>query len=104
MDLGKVALASPPLQLADSVNERCALNISHGATKLNDAHIWLLARLIHGNPSDPLNPILNRVGDVGHDLNGFAEEIADSLAVDGLQIDLPGLHGNAVRLAVIRED
>jgi hypothetical protein len=85
------------LKLADGVDERRTLNVSNGTTELNDADIGLPAGLVHGDLGNALNPVLDGVGDVGHDLDGLAKVATNTLALDHLLVDLAGLSSN-VRL------
>lgn len=91
VNLSKVALASPTLELADGVNERRTLNISNSTTQLDDADIRLAAGLVDGDLGNALDPVLDGVGDVGDDLNGLAKIAADTLALDHLLVDLASL-------------
>jgi hypothetical protein len=88
VDLHEVVLARSSPQLAHSLNEGHALNIAHCASQLNYADIGLLARVIDGYPRDLLDPVLNRIGNVWHDLYGFAQVVALALALDDVLVDL----------------
>lgn len=90
VDLDKVALASLSLELAQSVDEGRTLNVTDGTTQLDDADIRLRLGLVDGDLGYPLNPFLNGIGDVRHDLDGLTEIVADALAVDDVLVDLSG--------------
>lgn len=55
-------------------------------THLNDTNIRHLARLVHGNLAHALDPVLDRVRDVGHDLHGLPEVVAFALCVSSISI------------------
>jgi hypothetical protein len=88
VNLHEVVLASSPSQLAHSLDERHALDITNSSSQLNDAHIGLLAGVIDGYLCYLLYPILDRIGDVGDNLDGLAEIVAFSLALDDVLVDL----------------
>ena len=90
VDLNEVALAGLPLQLAQGVDERGTLDISDGSTQLDDADVRLGAGLVDGDLRDALDPFLDGVGDVGHDLHGLAEVVADTFVRDDVLVDLAG--------------
>lgn len=90
VDLDKVALARLSLELAQSVDERGTLNVTDGTTQLDDADIRLGLGLVDGDLGYPLNPLLNGIGDVGHDLHGLTKIMANALAVDDVLVDLSG--------------
>jgi hypothetical protein len=92
VDLSKVALASPALELADGVNEGRTLNVSNGTTQLNNTDIRLPAGLVNGDLGNALDPVLDGIGNVGHDLNGLAKVATNTLALDHLLVDLAGLY------------
>jgi hypothetical protein len=58
--------------------------------KLNNADIGLLARAVDGDDRHPLDPVLDRVGHMGHDLHRPAKVVAATLLVDDIQVDLAG--------------
>jgi hypothetical protein len=88
VNLHEVVLARTPPQLAHSLYERHALDVAHCASQLDYADIRLLARVVDGYPRDPLNPVLDRIGDVGNDLDGFAQVVALALALDNMLVYL----------------
>jgi len=47
VNLHEVVPARPPPQLAHGLDEGHALDVSDRATQLDDAHVWLLARIIN---------------------------------------------------------
>lgn len=88
MNLQKVSLPGTSLQLSHSFNKGCTLNITNCATQLNDTDIRLLIRIVDRNPRNPLNPILNCVREVRHDLDRLSEIIAPALTLDDMLVDL----------------
>lgn len=109
MDLKEVALADITLELRHGVNEGCALNVTDGTayfpplsakcpraevrqaisrTELNNADVWLLARVVDGDPGNTLDPFLNGTSDMRHDLHRLAQVIASALGSNDLLVDL----------------
>lgn len=87
VDLHEVVLASSPPQLAHSLDERHALDVTNCSSQLNDAHIRLLTSVINRYLGYLLYPFLNRVGNVRDNLYGLAEIVAFSLALDNVLVD-----------------
>lgn len=90
VNLHKVVLARASPELAHSLDEGHALNITHSTSQLDYADVRLFARVIDGYPRDFLDPVLNRIGDVWDDLNGFTQIVALALAFDDVLVDLAG--------------
>lgn len=94
MDVEKIVSAGSPSQLGHGFNERHTLDVADGATKLYNAYIWLLVRVIDWDLGYPLDPVLNRIGDVWHNLDGPSKIVALSLAIDDVLVNLAS--GNVV--------
>ena len=94
MNLHEVVPARSPPELSERLHERHALHVTDCATKLNDAHIGLLARVVYGYARNLLDPFLDRVCDVRDDLHRLAQVVALALALDDVLVDLAG--GNVV--------
>lgn len=90
VDLQKIIPSSPAPQTRHGLDERHALDVSNGASQLNDAHIGLLACIVDRYAGDALDPFLDGVGDVGHDLHGFAQVVALAFPLDNVRVDLAG--------------
>lgn len=88
VDLHKVVLARPSPQLTHGLDEGHALDVADGAAQLNDADIRLFARVVDGDARDLLDPVLDGIGDVGHDLHRLAEIVALALALNDVLVDL----------------
>lgn len=88
MDLEKVVLSCPASQLAHRLNEGRALDISHGSTQLNDAHIRCLVRIVDGDACNALNPVLDRVCQVRDNLHRTSEVVTATLALNDVLVDL----------------
>lgn len=88
MNLQKVSLPSTSLQLSHGLNEWCTLNVTNRASQLNDTDIRLLICIINRNPCNPLNPILNCVCEMRHNLDSLSEVIAPTLTLDYVLVDL----------------
>lgn len=81
-------------ELGQRLDEGHRFDVAHGAAELDDAYIRLLTRVVDGNAGDTLDALLDGVGDVRDNLDGFAKEVALALLVDDLLVDLAG--GDAV--------
>ena len=88
MNLEEVSLARTSFQLSHGLNERRTLNITHGASQLNNTDIRLLICIIDWNPSNSLNPILNGVRKMRHNLNCLSEIVTPSLTLNYVLVDL----------------
>lgn len=71
--LQEVALARSPPQLTHGLDEWGTLNISNGTTQLNDAHIRSLIRVINRLLRNLLDPILDCICEMWHDLNRLSQ-------------------------------
>lgn len=58
--------------------------------KLNNAHIRLLARTVNRDLGHPLDPVLDRIRHMGHDLHRLAKVVAAALLLDDVEVDLAG--------------
>jgi len=88
MNLEEVALASSPLQLSHGLDEGRALDITDCASQLNDTHIRRLLRVIDWNPGNSLNPVLDCIRQVRHNLDRLADVFARTLLLDDVLVDL----------------
>lgn len=88
MDLHEIVFARAPPQLAHGLDEGHALDVADGAAQLDDAHVRLLARVIHGDARHALDPLLDRIRDVRHHLHRLAKIVAPPLALDHVLVDL----------------
>ena len=91
-------------QLTNGLQEDGALDITDGTADLNETDVGLVALLVDGTAGNGGDPILVRlaqgpttyldlVGDVGNDLDGLAEIVAASLALNDSLVDLRGMSG-----------
>jgi hypothetical protein len=87
VNLHEVVPARTSPQLAHGLNEWHALDVPDGSSQLNYANIRLFARVIDRYPRDLLDPVLNRIGDVGHDLYRLAQVVALALALNDVLVD-----------------
>ena len=90
VDLQEVVPARTAPELRHSLDERHALDIADSTTQLDDANIWLFVAIVDGYPCDPLDPILNRIRDVRHHLNGLAQVRPLALLLDDMLVYLAG--------------
>ena len=68
--------------LPDRLEEGQALDVADGPADLDDDHVGA------GLLGDPVDPLLDLVGDVGDDLDGSAQVVALPLAADHVLVDL----------------
>jgi hypothetical protein len=68
----KILVADSELELTHSLDERHRLDIAHCASQLYDTNIWFFPSFVDGYFAHSLNPILNGVGEMRNDLNGFS--------------------------------
>ena len=78
-----------PAQLADGLHKGSALNVADGAAHLGDDEVELLVLLVLAQ-----HTTLNLIGDMRHHLNGLAQIVTATLAVDDRLVDAAG--GDAV--------
>jgi hypothetical protein len=88
VDLEEVVLPCPASQLAHRLNEGRALNISYGTAQLDDAHIRCLVRVVDRDACNALNPVLDRVCEVGDNLHSTSKVITATLAFNDVLVDL----------------
>lgn len=88
MDLQEIVSASSASELCHSFHERHAFDITHGTTQLDNAYIRLLIRVIDRYPCNSLDPVLNRICDVRHDLDCFAQVCSFSLLLNHMLVYL----------------
>ena len=90
MDEADVVSAYSELELPESFDEGSTLDVADSPPQLDDAGIGRTIATIAGDMSDPLNPLLNLIGDVGDDLHGLAEVVTPALALDYRGVHLAG--------------
>lgn len=88
MYLKEIVLPCSSPQLPHSLDERSTLDISHRSSKLDDTHIRLLVRIINRYPCDPLDPILDGIGQVRHHLHSPTKIISTTFALYNMLIYL----------------
>mmetsp|Transcript_8239 Transcript_8239/g.24329 ORF Transcript_8239/g.24329 Transcript_8239/m.24329 type:complete len:351 (+) Transcript_8239:1761-2813(+) len=93
------------LELPQGLDKGHRLNVPEGPAQLDDAdfrrQVLVCTRVFgfgfvfvflddvrHGLPRDVQDPLLDRVADVRHHLDGLSEVLADSLPLDDLLVDL----------------
>lgn len=90
VDLKEVILSCSAAKLAHSLDKWCGLNIANGSSELDNADVWGLMGVVDWDLSDALDPVLDRVRQVWHDLNGAAEVVSATLFLDYVLVDLAG--------------
>lgn len=88
MNLQKIGLSSTSLQLSHSLNERGALDIANCTAQLNDADVGTLICIINWYSGNPLDPVLDCVCKVWHNLDGFSKIVTTTLTLDYVLVDL----------------
>lgn len=88
MNLQEVAFSSSSLQLSHGFDEWGTLNVSNSTTQLNDANIRCLLCIVDWDPRNSLDPILNGIGQMWHNLYSLSEVIASTLTLNDMLIDL----------------
>ena len=78
----KVGGPHPELELAQGLDKRHGLDVAHRTAQLNDADVGRAGAAVDGDVGDALNPVLDGVRDVGHDLHGLAQVVAPPLLLD----------------------
>ena len=77
-----VLAAEVVLELADGLQERLRLDVTHGPADLHDDDVGVAL------PRHPGDPLLDLIGDVRDDLHRGPQVIASSLLGDDLTVDL----------------
>ena len=90
----EVVISDAELELPEGLEENAGFDVTDGAADLDEANVGRLSRIIDGNMSDALDPILNLVGNVRDDLNGLSEVVSLALLGDDLAVNLA--RGNVV--------
>ena len=88
MDEADVLTPDPELKLAQSLDEGSALDISHRTAEFYDTDIGSAVVAIARHMRDPLDPLLDLIGDVRDDLHGLPEVVTTTLPFDHSRVDL----------------
>mmetsp|Transcript_80334 Transcript_80334/g.194760 ORF Transcript_80334/g.194760 Transcript_80334/m.194760 type:complete len:390 (-) Transcript_80334:508-1677(-) len=97
------------LELPQRLDERHALDVTHRAAELDDAHVGRSVVSVGGDMSDALDPVLDGVGHVRHHLHRLAQVVPLALLLEALLVDLAGgdvvvsREGDVVEALVIAE-
>ncbi len=94
MDLQKVILPGFSPKLPHSFDERATLNITDSATKFDNAYIWFLVGVIYRYLRNPLDPVLDSVCKMRHNLHCLSKVGPTAFPVDDVLVDFSG--GNVV--------
>lgn len=65
--------------LAERLNEGHGLDVTDGAAKLDDAHIRRPIAVVHGDVRHALNPVLDGICDVRHNLDCLSQVVPSAL-------------------------
>ena len=78
----KVGRPDPELELAQRLNEGHGLDVAHRPAQLDHAYVGRAGPAVDRDVGDPLDPLLDGVRDVGHDLDRLAQVVAAPLLFD----------------------
>jgi hypothetical protein len=90
VDLQEVIPACTAPKLRHSLDKRHALDVANRAAQLDYAHIRHLARIVDGYPRDPLDPVLDCIGNVRDDLDRLAQVRALAFLLNHVLVYLAG--------------
>ena len=90
----EVFVSDAELELSEGLEEDAGFDVTDCAADLDKANVGCLSRIVDGNMSHALDPVLNLVGNVRDDLDGLAEVVSLALLGDDLAVNLAG--GNVV--------
>jgi hypothetical protein len=90
VNLQKVSLPSTSFQLSHGLNEGRALDIANGATQFNDAHIGTLVGIVNRYSCNPLDPVLNCIRKMRHNLDGLSQIVTPTLTLNYVLIYFAG--------------
>jgi hypothetical protein len=88
VNLQEIVLARTPPQMRHSLDKGHALDVADGTTKLDYTHIRLLIRIVDGYLGNLDDPVLNRIGDVRHNLNRLPQVIALAFTLYDMLVNL----------------
>lgn len=86
MNLAEIVSTCPPPELSHGFNKGCTFNVTHRTTQFDDANIRLFIGVVHGRPGNLLDPVLDAVRDMRHDLHGLAQVVSFPLAFNDVLI------------------
>ena len=81
-------MADAELELTQRLDKRRRFNVTHRAAQLDNAHVRRLAALINRQRCHTLNPVLNGISQVRHNLHRLTEVVTATLLLDDLSVDL----------------
>lgn len=84
----EVVVSDAELELSECLEEDAGFDVTDCAADLDKANVGCFSRIVDGNMSHALDPVLNLVGNVRDDLNGLAEVVSLALLGDDLAINL----------------
>ena len=90
VNLEKVILSSSAPKLAHSLNKWRRLDVANGSSELDDADVWGLVGVVNWDLGHALNPVLDCICQVWHDLDGAAEVVSATLFLNYVLVDLAG--------------
>ena len=90
VDEGDILSANTELELAKGFQVWGAFDIANCTAKFDDAHIGCLFTSISGSLCNIDDPILNSIGNMWNNLDGFPEIITATLCFKNLRVDLSG--------------
>lgn len=88
VNLHKISFPSPSFQLTHGLDERSALNVANRPTQFDNANIWALICVIDGNPCNPLDPVLDCIRQVRHNLHRLPKVVATTFTLNDMLVYL----------------
>jgi hypothetical protein len=88
VNLHKVPFPSPSFQLTHGLDERSALNVADCPTQFDNANIRGLVCVIDRNPRDPLDPVLDCICQVRHNLHRLPKIVATTFTLNDMLVYL----------------
>jgi len=88
MNVQEVVSTSSSSELAHSLDKRSALNIAYRASQLDYTSVGLFVRIINRYLRNILNPVLNGIGQMRHNLDCLAQVVAFPLFLYDMLVHL----------------
>mmetsp|Transcript_1374 Transcript_1374/g.3056 ORF Transcript_1374/g.3056 Transcript_1374/m.3056 type:complete len:269 (-) Transcript_1374:105-911(-) len=88
--------AHPELELPQGFQKHARFDVPHGSPHLDETNIGFLSAVVGGGLCGFFDPVLDRIGDVGDDLDRLSQIIPPSFFQNHVAVDLSG--GNIVVL------
>jgi hypothetical protein len=90
MNLTEVVPTSPPPQLSHGFDEWRTFDVTNSTTQFDNAYVWLFVCVVHWDLCYSLNPILDGIGDMWHNLDRLSQIVSSSFSLDDMLVDFAG--------------